>query len=81
MHVYYISVTHTHRLTFDLQLAFHQSLAEVIDGLAGVRASVIGARLTDLQGAHALVAKHAVAWVVYYCYLVLHPDDLGLEST
>lgn len=56
------------------------SLAQVIDGLAGVGATIIGAGLPDLQGAHSLVAKHAVAWVVNDGYLVLHPHNLRLQQ-
>lgn len=67
-------------LTFDLQLALHQSLSQVVDGLAGVHATIIGAGLPDLQGTYSLVAKHAVARVVEDGYLVLHPDHFGLQS-
>lgn len=67
------------RLTFDLQLAVHLSLPQVIDCLAGVHATVVRAGLPDLQGAHPLVAEHAVAWVVQNDDLVLHPDHLCLK--
>lgn len=67
-------------LTFDLQLALHLSFTQVVDGLAGVHAAIVGAGLPDLQGTHPLVAKHAVAWVVNDGDLVLHPDDFGLQQ-
>lgn len=67
-------------LTFDLQLTVHLGLSQVIDGLAGVHAAVIGAGLSDLQSTYSLVAKHAVAWVVDDGYLILHPDHFWLRS-
>lgn len=67
-------------LTFDLKLALHLSFTQVVDGLAGVHATIVGAGLPDLQSTHPLVAKHAVAWVVNDGYLVLHPDDFGLQQ-
>lgn len=67
-------------LTFDLHLTVHLGLAEVVDGLTGVQAAVVGVGLAHLQGAHALVAEHAVARVVDDGDLVLHPDHFGLRS-
>lgn len=67
-------------LTFDLQLAVHLGLSQVIDGLAGVQATVVGAGLSDLQGTYSLVAKHAVARVIDDDNLVLHPDHFGLQA-
>lgn len=66
-------------LTFDLQLAVHLGLSQVIDGLAGVQAAIVRAGLPDLQSTHSLVAKHAVARVVDDGYLILHPDHFGLQ--
>lgn len=68
-------------LTFDLKLAIHLSFTQVVDGLAGVHAAIVGAGLPDLQSTHPLVAKHAVAWVINDGYLVLHPDNFGLKQT
>lgn len=68
------------RLTFDLQLAVHLSLSQVVDGLAGVHATVVRAGLPDLQGAHSLVAEHAVAWVIKNDDLILHPDHFWLKQ-
>lgn len=67
-------------LTFDLQLAVHLGLSQVVDGLAGVQATIIRAGLPDLQSTYSLVAKHAVAWVVNDGYLILHPDHFSLRS-
>lgn len=67
-------------LTFDLQLAVHLSLSQVVDGLAGVHAAVVRAGLPDLQGAHSLVAEHAVAWVIKNGDLILHPDHFWLKQ-
>lgn len=67
-------------LTFDLKLAVHLSFTQVINGLAGVHATIIGAGLPYLQSTHSLVAKHAVAWVIDDGYLVLHPDDFRLQQ-
>lgn len=67
-------------LTFDLQLAVHLGLPQVVDGLARVEAAVVRAGLPDLQSAHPLIAKHAVARVVHDGYLVLHPDHFRLQS-
>lgn len=69
------------KLTFDLKLAVHLSFTQVVDGLAGVHAAIIGAGLPDLQSTHSLVAKHAVAWVINDGNLVLHPDNFGLKQT
>lgn len=66
-------------LTFDLELAIHLSFTQVVDGLAGVHAAIVGAGLPDLQSTNPLVAKHAVAWVINDGYLVLHPDNFGLK--
>lgn len=67
-------------LTFDLELAIHLSFTQVVDGLAGVHAAIVGAGLPDLQSTNPLVAKHAVAWVINDGYLVLHPDNFGLKQ-
>lgn len=66
-------------LTFDLQLAVHLGLSQVIDGLAAVQAAIVRAGLPDLQSTHSLVAKHAVPRVVDDGYLILHPDHFGLQ--
>ena len=66
-------------LTFDLQLAVHLGLPQVVDGLAGVQTTVVGAGFPDLQSTYSLVAEHAVAWVVNDDYLILHPDHFGLQ--
>lgn len=68
------------RLTFDLQLAVHLSLSQVVDSLAGVHAAVVRAGLPDLQGTHSLVAEHAVAWVIKNGDLILHPDHFCLKQ-
>lgn len=67
-------------LTFDLQLAVHLGLSQVVDGLAGVHATVVRAGLPDLQSTYSLVAKHAVARVVDDEHLILHPDHFGLQA-
>lgn len=67
-------------LTFDLKLAVHLSFTQVVNGLAGVHAAIIGAGLSYLQRTHSLVAKHAVAWVINNGYLVLHPDNFRLQQ-
>ena len=66
-------------LTFDLQPALHLVLPQVIDSLTGVQTAVVGVGLPDFQGAHPLVAEHAVARVVDDGDLVLHPDHFGLQ--
>lgn len=67
-------------LTFDLQLAVHLGFSQVIYSLAGVHATIIGARLPDLQSAYSLVAKHAIPWVIDNHDLIFHPDHLSLQS-
>lgn len=67
-------------LTFDLQLALHLGFPQVVDGLAGVHAAIIGTGLPDLQCADSLVAKHSVAWVIEDGYLILHPDHFRLQE-
>lgn len=67
-------------LTFDLKLAVHLSFTQVVNGLAGVHAAIIGAGLPYLQSTHSLVAKHAVAWIINDDYLVLHPDNFRLQQ-
>ena len=67
-------------LTFDLQLAVHLGLSQIVDGLASVHAAIVGTGLPDFQSTYSLVAKHAVPWVVQDGYLILHPDHFSLRS-
>ena len=67
-------------LTFDLQLAVHLGLSQVVDGLAGIYTAIIRAGLPDLKSTDSLVAKHAVAWVIDDDYLILHPGHFGLQA-
>lgn len=67
-----------YRLTFHLQFTLHLGLPKVIDGFATVHASIKWAGLPNLQATHTLAAEHAVAWVINYGDLILHPDHFGL---
>lgn len=67
-------------ITSDLQLALHLVLAKVVDGLACVHPRVEQAGLADVQSQDALVVLHEELGVATDDYLVLHPDDLGLDA-
>lgn len=54
----------SHILTFHLQFAVYLCLPKVVDGLAGVHASIKWAGLPNFQCTHTLIAEHAVAWVI-----------------
>lgn len=67
-------------VTSDLQLALHLVLSEVVNGLARVHPRVEQAGLADVQSQDTLVVLHEELGVAANYYLVLHPDDLGLDE-
>lgn len=66
--------------TSNLQLALHLVLPEIVDGPAGVPAPVKQARLADIQRQHALLVLHQILGVSADDHIVLHPNNLWLES-
>lgn len=66
--------------TSHLQLALHLVLPEIVDGLAGVSASVEQARLADIQSQHALAVLHHELGVFTDDHVVLLPNDLRLQE-
>lgn len=65
--------------TFHLQFAFDLHCPKVIDSFATVSASIIGARLANLQSTDPLVAEHPVSWVIHNSNFVFHPGYFGLK--
>ncbi len=67
--------------TSNLQLALHLVFPEIVDGPAGVSASVKRAWLADIQSQHALFVLHQVLGVFTDDHIVLHPNDLWLKNS
>lgn len=57
--------------TFNVHPTVHGCLPQSVDGLAGVDASIEGARLADLQGADPQLTEGPVLGVALQVHLVL----------